>query len=1321
MTISVPPKGDNDKRVGAHFSPLQVNAQASPDMTVQIREGSFWTALGELREYPGGNTPAISAPTSDAKWVVIAINEDGLIQVLDGASSGNPDLPAIPESVLPLAGIFIGDTATAITQSMVFDLRPLWSIRPENVPNLAGELAIRPTITDVNGLLATKADLDGTSDTAFVLNKDEVGVPGSDVEFIVERGSETNVSIVWRETSNQWEFTNDGVSWAPIGASTGTYYTKAELDGGQLNTLYYTKTQLDTGVLDSRYYEQSLADTTFAQLIHAHTSADISDFSTAAAGAAPVQSVAGKTGTVTLVEADITDLDKYDTVGGAVNGNLVSFGPGGLADTGVAASNVSLSGHTHTSGDVTDFTSAVNTLISAASINDISDVVSAGPMASHVLVWDAGNSWYQNRLLNIGELGDVNETAPVLNDALMFNGSSYANRPIVKSDISDFSETDYVHRVGSVAETIDGDKTFLDDVEVQGNLTVSGATAAIETTNLHVKDKFFEINYGETGAGVGGGVPQDAGIRVERGSEPNALLYWNETSDQWFAGFLGDVGPIVVGNHNHVAAEITDFGFAVTAELNVNNVDQMQDVNYPAAPTPGQVLYWNAGNWEPTTLASTDISNFGVAVTAELNVNNVDQMQDVAYPVALADRQVLVWDGVTDNRWENRLLVKADVSDFVETDYVHTFGVETINGDKTFGNNIVIVGDLTVQGTTTTVNSTVLEITDNIIVVNNGETGAGVSGGNAGMRADRGTLNDALMVWDELNQQWEAGTVGSTIGISLVGHTHVVTDITDISVAATEINQLTGISMSETVQEQFNESLRRDGDEAMDASFNLSFSAGGEVLGLPAIPSGDTAAASKKYVDDQDAAITLSLTTHTSDMNVHLTANQNTFLDALNLPTLTAAEVNFLIGVTGGVQGQLDGKANLAVPGTTNDIALLSAAGDLVDSGYRRNDTGATGNDLWSALKITTELGTKADKVGGAVVGNFAGLDASGNLTDSGSKASDFALLTHTHDAADVITGAFADARISQSSVTQHEGAIDHNALANYNAAEHRAINDVGVAVTDLWSASKITAELALKSNVGHTHLHTDVTDFDPEVNALIAAFSGPVALALDDLSDVVDSGAGAGDFLRHNGVNYTNVNSGSITDFVRTTSGPAQTVPNDITFGQDVTVTGDLIVNGTTTTVTSTQVDIGDAVLRLNSNLAPTSPPSVNSGFEINRGNASDDAQMLWDETADEWTAGTVSDMRRVARETETPAQPHYEAFVAGASQALFVTAFNVPAPAGGKAAEQVFVNGIKQRPGALKQYTVTATSPLTITFNAGAEPPTGADVEVYGFGTIG
>lgn len=67
----------------------------------------------------------------------------------------------------------------------------------------------------------------------------------------------------------------------------------------------------------------------------------------------------------------------------------------------------------------------------------------------------------------------------------------------------------------------------------------------------------------------------------------------------------------------------------------------------------------------------------------------------------------------------------------------------------------------------------------------------------------------------------------------------------------------------------------------------------------------------------------------------------------------------------------------------------------------------------------------------------------------------------HTHDAADVVSGQFADARVATTNVTQHETAIDHDQLFNFRIEEHREINDGGLGLTDLWSASKIDSEIA--------------------------------------------------------------------------------------------------------------------------------------------------------------------------------------------------------------------------------------------------------------------
>ena len=65
------------------------------------------------------------------------------------------------------------------------------------------------------------------------------------------------------------------------------------------------------------------------------------------------------------------------------------------------------------------------------------------------------------------------------------------------------------------------------------------------------------------------------------------------------------------------------------------------------------------------------------------------------------------------------------------------------------------------------------------------------------------------------------------------------------------------------------------------------------------------------------------------------------------------------------------------------------------------------------------------------------------------------------------------------------------------------------------------------------------------------------------------------------------------------------------------VVIAGDLTVNGTTTTVNSNEVNIGDAIILLNSDEAGT--PSANAGIEIERGTLANKS-LIWNETDDAW-----------------------------------------------------------------------------------------------------
>lgn len=62
---------------------------------------------------------------------------------------------------------------------------------------------------------------------------------------------------------------------------------------------------------------------------------------------------------------------------------------------------------------------------------------------------------------------------------------------------------------------------------------------------------------------------------------------------------------------------------------------------------------------------------------------------------------------------------------------------------------VEISGNLLVKGETTTVNTTELNIEDNIITLNSGETGAGITLNEAGIKIERGQLADVFFKYDE--------------------------------------------------------------------------------------------------------------------------------------------------------------------------------------------------------------------------------------------------------------------------------------------------------------------------------------------------------------------------------------------------------------------------------------------------------------------------------------------------------------------------------------------------------------------------------------------
>lgn len=90
-------------------------------------------------------------------------------------------------------------------------------------------------------------------------------------------------------------------------------------------------------------------------------------------------------------------------------------------------------------------------------------------------------------------------------------------------------------------------------------------------------------------------------------------------------------------------------------------------------------------------------------------------------------------------------------------------------------NTVYVQGNLVVGGNATAITKTDLNITDNIITVNAGETGPGVTLVTAGLNVDRGSLANVALLWNETIGKWVLTEDGSTYEAIQTGSTTATT------------------------------------------------------------------------------------------------------------------------------------------------------------------------------------------------------------------------------------------------------------------------------------------------------------------------------------------------------------------------------------------------------------------------------------------------------------------------------------------------------------------------------------------------------------------
>src|SRR5210317_1268931 len=606
-------------------------------------------------------------------------------------------------------------------------------------------------------------------------------------------------------------------------------------------------------------------------------------------------------------------------------------------------------------------------------------------------------------------------------------------------------------------------RTYIQDITLDTYGHITGITSATETVVNTDTNTVTSIRRDNTGT------YRTGNINLVGGS--------NVTITETSAGVFSFASTDTNTNTTYSAGSLLDLSGTT---FNVD-LSELTDMTQTWVNTSDEFVVLDSGVQKRKLGSEIFGSNAFTSTTIPTNNNQLTNgagyttnVGDITGVTVTAGNGLTGGGSATSGNFSKTLNVGAGTGVTVNADSIEIGQAVGTSDDVEF-NNLTLAGDLTVNGTTTTINTTNTEISDNLIELNSGVTS---NANDSGIIIERGTTgNNALFIWDESGDKFAVGTTTATAG-STGNISYTLTDL----VASTFIGDLEGVANS-----------------AYNWDTARTITLGGDLSGNVSI--------------DGSSDVTLTATV-SNNSHTHTLSN-------ISDVTATATEVNYVDGVTSNIQTQLNNKAegdDFDADGTFASLRAQATTKGDVGLGNVTNESKATMLSS-AALTGTPTAPTAATSTNTTQIATTAFVKAQGYTTNVG----DITGVTAGVGLSGGGNSGGVTLTLDMSELTDMTAAMvgtDEFIVLDAGADRRKAANEIGLSIfnndsgfitgvdwTELAGSQDAINVSGFNNDVGYTTNVGDITGVTAGTNLSGGGTSGTVTI------NMATGGAGAGTY----------------------------------------------------------------------------------------------------------------------------------------------------------------------------------------------------------------